>query len=65
MFEFIIYITPILTLLIGLLLYFVGGSKKNNKLKGVGIGFIACLIALESPNFIQGFVEGFANGYID
>ena len=43
MFEFIIYITPILTLLIGLLLYFVGGSKKNNKLKGIGIGFIACL----------------------
>ncbi|WP_338472713.1 hypothetical protein R4Z10_08275 [Niallia sp. XMNu-256] len=60
-----LYIIPLLTLLIGLELYFVGGSRKENKLKGVGIGFIACLIPLESPNFIQGFVEGFANGYID
>lgn len=63
MFDFILYITPILTLLIGLLLYFVGRTKETNKFKVVGIGFIACLIVLELPNFIQGFIEGFADGY--
>jgi hypothetical protein len=65
MFDLIIYILPPLILVIGLLLYFVRGTKKNNKIKGVGIGFIICLIVLESPNFIQGFIEGFANGYND
>lgn len=61
--DFIINIIPFLTLLIGLLFYVLGRTKKNNKLRGVGIGFIACLIVLSLPNFIQGFIEGFANGY--
>lgn len=47
----------------GLLLYFVGRAKKSNKLIGVGIGFIVCLIVVESPDFIQGFIRGFADGY--
>lgn len=62
MLDFIMVILPVLVLSIGLLLYFLGKTKKNNKLKGVGIGFIVCLIVLKSPDFIQGFIKGFAGG---
>jgi hypothetical protein len=46
---------------IRILMYFIGRSKKNYKLKGVGIGFIICLIVLESPNIIQGFINGYSD----
>lgn len=59
---FILFILPVLALAIGLLLYFVGKAKKNIKLKSVGVGFIVCLVILESPDLIQGFIRGFANG---
>lgn len=59
----IIYIFPALAFVAGLILYCVGVSKKNSKLIGVGIGFFVCLIVVESPNFIQSFIEGFADGY--
>ena len=65
MFDLILYMIPAIVLVIGLLMYFIGRSKKNNKLKGVGIGFIICLIVLESPNIVQGFIEGFTDGYSD
>ena len=65
MFDLILYTIPAIVLVIGLLMYFIGRSKKNNKLKGVGIGFIICLIVLESPNIVQGFIEGFTDGYSD
>lgn len=65
MFDLILYTIPVIVLVIGLLMYFIGSSKKNNILKGVGIGFIICLIVLESPNIIQGFIEGFTEGYSD
>lgn len=65
MFDVILYTIPAIVLVIGLFMYFIGKSKKNNKLKGAGIGFIICLIVLESPNFIQGFMEGFTDGYSD
>ena len=65
MFDLILYTIPAIVLVIGILMYFIGSSKKNNKLKGVGIGFIICLIVLESPNIIQGFIEGFIDGYSD
>jgi Na+/phosphate symporter len=61
MFDLIIYIIPTILLVIGVLLYFVGSSKDNNKLKGIGIGFIISLIALELPNFVQGFIEGYTS----
>lgn len=63
MLHLILYTIPAILLVIGLILYFIGRSKKNNKLKGVGIGLIICLIVLESPNIIQGFIEGFTDGY--
>ncbi|MCY9548508.1 hypothetical protein [Lysinibacillus xylanilyticus] len=63
MLDHFIYIFPALALVIGLLLFFVGRIKKNNKLIGVGIGFIVCLIIVESPDFIHGFIKGFGNGY--
>jgi len=63
MLDHFIYIFPALAIVIGLLLFFVGRIKKNNKLIGVGIGFIVCLIIVESPNFIHGFIQGFSNGY--
>ncbi|AIF45055.1 hypothetical protein [Virgibacillus sp. SK37] len=62
MLDFISYILPILILLVGLLILLVGKAKKNIKLIGVGIGFIMCLVVLEAPNFIQGFIQGFAEG---
>ena len=65
MFDLILYMIPAIVLVIGLLMYFIGRSKKNNKLKGVGIGFIICLIVLESPNIVQGFIEGFIEGFTD
>ena len=65
MFDFILYTIPGIVLVIGLFMYLIGKSRKNNKLKGVGIGLIICLIVLESPHFIQGFMEGFNDGYSD
>lgn len=52
MFASILSIIPALVLAIGLFMYFLGSFKKNNKLKGVGIGFILSLLVLESPNLI-------------
>ncbi len=63
MFDLILYTIPAIVLVIGLFMYVTGRSKKNNKLKGVGVGFIICLLVLESPNIIQGFIEGFTDGY--
>ncbi|MGN8842489.1 hypothetical protein ACTNDN_06650 [Niallia sp. HCP3S3_B10] len=63
MFDIILYTIPAILLVMGLIMYFIGRSKKNNKLKGVGIGLIICLIVLESPSIIQGFIEGFTDGY--
>ena len=63
MLDSIMYIFPALALIIGGLLYCAGKVKKNSKLIGVGIGFIICLIVVESPSFIQGFLQGFADGY--
>lgn len=65
MVDFLLYIMPVFILLVGILIYAAGGVKKNNKWKGVGIGIITCLIVLESPKFIEGFMEGFANGFND
>ena len=61
MLESIVYFLPALALVIGLLVYFVGKAKKNSKLIGVGIGIVVCLIVVESPDFMQGFLKGFAN----
>lgn len=55
------YIVPVLVLVIGIILYFGGSKKNNNKLTGAGIGIVVCLIVLESPGFIQGFVEGYTS----
>ena len=63
MLDSIFYIFPALTLVIGLLLLYVGRAKKNNTLVGIGIGFIVCLVIVESPNFIHGFIHGFSNGF--
>ncbi|MFJ7950684.1 hypothetical protein ACIQZG_04040 [Lysinibacillus sp. NPDC096418] len=63
MFDSILYIFPALALGIGLLLFFVGRAKRNNKLIFVGLGFIVCLIMVESPDFIQGFIQGFRDEY--
>ncbi|MBD8033324.1 MULTISPECIES: hypothetical protein [Solibacillus] len=63
MLESIFYIFPALALVIGLLLLIVGKTKKNIKLVGAGIGFIICLILVESPDFIHGFIRGFGDGY--
>jgi hypothetical protein len=63
MLDLIRYTFPAILLVIGLIMYFIGRSKKDNKLIGVGIGFIICLIVLESPNIIQGFIEGVTDGY--
>lgn len=65
MFDLILYIIPAIVLVIGFLVYFIGSSKKNNKLKNIGIGTILSLIVLESPEFVQGFMEGFTDSYTD
>ena len=61
--DFIVYILPALALGVGLLFFFVGRIKNNNKLVGVGIGFIACLMIVEGPGFIGGFIDGFVDGF--
>lgn len=63
MLNSIFYIIPALALAIGLLLYVVGRAKKNSKLICVGIGFIVCLIVVEAPDFIDGFMKGFGDGF--
>ena len=59
MLDFIVYILPALALGVGLLFFFIGRVKNNNKLVGVGIGFIVCLMMVEGPGFIDGFVDGY------
>ena len=63
MLDFIVYILPALALGVGLLFFFVGRVKNNNKLVGIGIGFIACLMIVELPGFIDGFINGFVEGF--
>ena len=58
MFNLILYTIPAIVLLIGLLVYFVGCSRKDNKLKGIGIGLITSLIALKSPNLFRDSSKG-------
>ena len=65
MFNLILYTIPAIVLVIGLFVYFMGFSKKNNKLQGIGIGLIISLIVLKSPEFVPGFIEGFAESYND
>lgn len=62
MFNTVWYILPILLLLVRLTVYFVGRPKKNNKILGIGVGIIVCLIVLKLPDFSKGFIEGYANG---
>lgn len=62
MFDLIMYIIPVIVLVIGIIFHFVGSLKKNNKIKGVGIGIIISLIVLESPDFFHGFIDGATKG---
>lgn len=63
MLNFIFYFMSVLAFSIGLVLFLFGRAKKNDRLKGVGIGFIVCIMLIEAPNFIDGFIKGFTNGF--
>ncbi|MFV2046207.1 hypothetical protein ACEWK1_02410 [Metabacillus sp. YM-086] len=62
MLTLIVYVIPLIILVTGLILYFTGRSKNNALLRGIGIGVIVSLLILETPDMIQGFIEGFSDG---
>lgn len=47
----------LIVLIIGLIIYFIGNSKKNLTLKGMGIGFISALFIFKIPSFIEGVIR--------
>ncbi|WP_226672271.1 hypothetical protein [Rossellomorea aquimaris] len=54
----------LIVLTMGLIVYFIGNSKKNPTIKGMGIGFILALCFLKIPNFIEGFIQGVTKGFM-
>jgi len=65
MLTLIVYVIPFIVLVTGLTVYFTGRSKNNSLLRGIGIGVIVSLLILETPDIIQGFIDGFSNGLVD
>lgn len=51
-------VSRIIVLMIGLIVYFIGNSKKNLTIKGLAIGFIISLFRFKVPHFIEGFIQG-------
>lgn len=54
----------LIVLIMGLIVYFIGSTKKNLTIKGMGIGFILALCFLKIPNFIEGFIQGVTKGFM-
>lgn len=61
----LVYIIQTIVLLAGISIFFLGKQKKNDKLKGIGIGVLLAFVILGIPSFIEGAKEGFQNGIHD
>ncbi|MBA2175586.1 hypothetical protein H0266_11855 [Halobacillus locisalis] len=53
----------LLSLIVGVVLYWRGNRKGKVFLRGMGVGVLLAIVFMEAPNFIHGFVEGFQGGF--
>ncbi|PEY42383.1 hypothetical protein CN354_02755 [Bacillus cereus] len=55
------YIYDILSfglLIAGIVMMILGKKKNDQKIRGIGIGIVTCVLIMGLPGFIEGYIEG-------